>query len=284
VSVQPQTSISGRRLYPASIHATFAGLWQHFDLVWQLTAREVLTRYQGSIFGVAWSLFYPVLMLTVYTFVFSVAFKARWGGTEEESNIAFAIILFVGLFIHGFFAECIVRAPSLILSNATYVKKIVFPLDILPWVGLGAALFHAMINVVVLLAAQLLLNHTLPWTAIFLPFVLIPLIFGILGLSWLLSSIGVYVRDIGQTVGVATTVLMFLSPVFYPVSALPEPYRVFLQLNPLTFIIEQARAVLIWGHAPDWITLLLYSFGGFMLAWLGFWWFQRTRAGFADVI
>jgi lipopolysaccharide transport system permease protein len=271
------------QLYPASPRALFASLWHNRELIVQLTQREVMSRYRGSVLGLAWSFFNPLLMLAVYTFVFSVVFKARWG-QGEEGTADFAIILFVGLIIHGLFAECLNRAPGLILANVNYVKKVVFPLEILPWVAAGSALFHSAISIVVLLAARLLFQHALAWTVVLLPIVLVPLLFATMGLAWFLSSIGVYVRDIGQTIGIFTMTLLFLSPVFYPVDALPENYRFLLLLNPLTSVIGDARRVLIWGQAPDWAGLMLYAVASFGVAWLGFWWFQRTRRGFADVV
>jgi lipopolysaccharide transport system permease protein len=269
--------------YPASPRALFASLWRNRELILQLTQREVMSRYRGSVLGLAWSFFNPLLMLAVYTFVFSVVFKARWG-MGEENTADFAIVLFVGLIIHGLFAECLNRAPGLILANVNYVKRVVFPLEILPWVAAGSALFHSAISIAVLLAAQLAFQHTLAWTVVFLPIVLVPLLFATMGLAWFLSSIGVYVRDIGQTIGIFTMTLLFLSPVFYPVDALPENYRFLLLLNPLTPVIGDARRVLIWGQAPDWAGLMLYTAASFVVAWVGFWWFQRTRRGFADVV
>jgi homopolymeric O-antigen transport system permease protein len=269
--------------YAASPRALFASLWDNRELIMQLTRREVLSRYRGSVLGLAWSFFNPLLMLVVYTFVFSVVFKARWG-VGEESTADFAIVVFVGLIIHGLFAECLNRAPGLILANVNYVKKVVFPLEILPWVAAGSALFHSAVSIAVLLAAQLIFQHALAWTVAFLPIVLVPLLFATMGFAWFLSSIGVYVRDIGQTIGIFTTLLLFLSPVFYPVDALPENYRILLLLNPLTPIIGDARRVLIWGEAPDWTGLTIYASASFVVAWLGFWWFQRTRRGFADVV
>jgi lipopolysaccharide transport system permease protein len=269
--------------YPASPRALFASLWDNRELIVQLTQREVMSRYRGSVLGLAWSFFNPLLMLAVYTFVFSVVFKARWG-VGEESTADFAIVLFVGLIIHGLFAECLNRAPGLILANVNYVKKVVFPLEILPWVAASSALFHSAVSIVVLLAVLLVFQHALAWTIVFLPIVLVPLLFVTMGLAWFLSSIGVYVRDIGQTIGIFTMVLLFLSPVFYPADALPENYRLLLFLNPLTSVIGDARRVLIWGQAPDWAGLMLYAAASFGVAWLGFWWFQRTRRGFADVV
>jgi len=220
----------------------------------------------------------------VYTFVFSVIFKSRWGVGGEESKTQFAVVLFVGMIVHGLFAEVLNRAPTLILSNVNYVKKVVFPLDILPVITISAALFHSLISVGVLLAAFVLINGYLHWTVVFTPFVLLPLVIFILGLSWMLASLGVFLRDVGQTIGIITTVMMFLSPVFYPVIALPEEFRCWIMANPLTFIIEQAREVLIWGRLPDWVGLGIYTFAASVVAWVGYVWFQKTRKGFADVL
>jgi lipopolysaccharide transport system permease protein len=264
--------------------AACLSFWNHRYLIWQMTKREVVGRYRGSLMGLAWSLFNPILMLVVYTFVFSVVFKARWGAGGEGSRTDFAIILFVGMIVHGLFAECINRAPGLILSNVNYVKKVVFPLEVLPWVALGSALFHSLVSLLVLLTAFFITNLYIPWTAIFFPLIAVPLILATMGLAWFLAATGVFVRDIGQTTGIITTVLLFLSPVFYPVSALPQKYQTLLMLNPLTFIIEESRQVLIWGRLPDWAGWAIYSAVSAMIAWVGFWWFQRTRKGFADVI
>lgn len=260
-----------------------ASLWRNRQLILASTKREVVGRYRGSVMGIAWSFFNPVLMLVAYTFVFSVVFKARWGIAGEESKASFAIILFVGMIVHGLFAECVNRAPGLILSNVNYVKKVVFPLEILPWVAMGSALFHAMISLAVLLIAQLIVNFSLPWTAVFFPLVILPLLIATMGFAWMLSAIGVFVRDIAQTTGIITTVLLFVSPVFYPVSALPKEYQGWLLLNPLTFVIEEARNVLIWGRMLDWAGWGLSFIVGLTIAWVGFWWFQKTRKGVVDV-
>jgi lipopolysaccharide transport system permease protein len=249
-----------------------------------MTRREVVGRYRGSALGLAWSFFNPILMLVIYTFVFSTVFKARWGVGGGESKGNFAIILFVGMIVHGLFAECINRAPQLIISNVNYVKKVVFPLEILPWVAMGSALFHASISLVVLLTVQLILNFWLPWTAILFPLIMLPLVFATMGFAWFLAATGVFVRDIAQTTGIFTSVLLFISPVFYPISALPQKFQIILLLNPLTFIIEEARKVLIGGKLPDLAGLGLYCMISLLIAWAGFWWFQKTRRGFADVL
>ena len=261
-----------------------ASLWRNRGLITALVKREVIGRYRGSIMGIAWSFFNPLLMLVIYTFVFSVVFKARWGVGGEESKIDFAIILFVGMIVHGLFAECVNRAPALILSNVNYVKKVIFPLEILPWVAFGSALFHTVISIGVLLLAQLILSHQIPWTAILFPLVLLPLVSIAMGFAWFLAAFGVFVRDVGQVTGMFTTVLLFISPVFYPLSALPVKYQSWLQLNPLTFIIEQARKAPIWSHLPDWFGLGIYTLAATAVAWADYAWFQKTRKGFADVL
>ena len=269
---------------PTSLIALANSLWRNRRLIAQMTRREVVGRYKGSALGLAWSFFNPVFMLAVYTFVFSVVFKARWSAGEDESKTQFAVVLFVGMIVHGLFAEVLNRAPTLILSNTNYVKKVVFPIEILPVVSMGAALFHSLISLGVLLTAFVLFNGYLHWTAIFVPVVLLPFVIFTLGLAWLLASLGVFLRDVGQTVAIFTTIMMFLSPVVYPVTAVPERMRPWLMANPLTFIIEQARDVLIWGYQPKWLALGAYTLAAVAVAWVGYAWFQKTRKGFADVL
>ncbi len=258
--------------------------WRNSDLIAGMVQREVIGRYRGSMLGIFWSFFHPLLMLTVYTFVFSVVFKARWGVAEDESKTLFAVVLFVGMIVHGLFAEVLNRAPNLILSNVNYVKKVVFPLEILPIVTIGVALFHSFVSLAVLLAAYFMFNGFLHWSVLLFPLVFLPLVVFTLGLAWILASVGVFLRDVGQTIGILTMVLMFISPVFYPVSSLPERFRPWLMANPLTFIIEQARDVLIWGRLPDFAGLATYTLVSFAVAWAGYAWFQKTRKGFADVV
>ena len=270
---------------PTSLIALARSLWRNRQLILQMTRREVAGRYKGSVLGLAWSFFNPVFMLVVYTFVFSEIFKSRWGGIGgDESKTQFAVILFVGMIVMGLFTEVLNRAPGLIISNVNYVKKVVFPIEILPVIAMGAALFHSLISFGVLLTAFALFNGYLHWTVIFTPLVLFPLVILTLGLGWMLASLGVFLRDVGQTIGLITTVLMFLTPIFYPVTAVPERFRPFIMANPHTFIIEQAREVLIWGHLPNWIGLGIYTLVATAFAWAGYAWFQKTRKGFADVL
>ena len=249
-----------------------------------MTKREVLGRYRGSLFGLGWSLFHPLVMLTIYTCVFAVVFRARWPGMAEGRMTDFALALFVGLIVHGIFAECVNRAPALILSNVNYVKKVVFPLEILPWVAMGAAVFHGAISLAVLLVALLLTHGMIPWTIILFPLILLPFVCLTVGATWFLSSLGVYIRDIAQTTGIVTTTLLFVSPVFFPLSAVPTELQGWMKLNPLTFVIESGREVLIYGLGFNWAGWGWHLVASFGIAWAGFWWFQKTRKGFADVM
>lgn len=259
------------------------GLWKHRGLIRASTKREVLGRYRGSALGLLWSFFNPLFMLTVYTFVFSEVFKARWSA-GSESKTEFALVLFAGLIVFNLFAECINRAPNLILANPNYVKKVIFPLEILPFVGLLSALYHALVSLGVWLVAYVIFLGVPHASILYLPLIILPLGFFIMGLSWALASLGVFLRDVSQLIGMATTVLMFLSPIFYPVSALPEAYQKLLYLNPLTSVIEMTRDILYWGKVPIFDVLFVYWLATSLVAWLGFSWFQKTRKGFADVL
>jgi lipopolysaccharide transport system permease protein len=220
----------------------------------------------------------------MYTFVFGVVVRAKWPQGDHLTTAGFSVVLFAALIVHGLFSECITRAPALIIGSPNFVKKVVFPLELLPWTTLGAALFQALVSIVILLAATLALNRYISWTVALLPVVLIPLLLVTVGLSWFLAGLGVFVRDIGQVVGIVSTALLFGSPAFFPIEQIPEPFRRLVHLNPLTLPIDQVRQVVIWGAMPDWSALGLWFLVGLTIAWLGFWWFQRTRVGFADVL
>lgn len=252
-------------------------------LIASLVRREVVGRYRGSMLGILWSFFNPVLMLVVYTFAFSVVFQARWPG-GSGSKTEFALILFAGLMVFNLFSECVTRAPALVVSNVNYVKKVVFPLEVLPWVVLGSALFHLLISVAVWLIFYGLFFGMPTAGVLLLPVVLLPLVALVMGLAWLLASLGVFLRDVGQVVGVVTTALLFLSPIFYPVAMLPEAYQSVMHLNPLTPVVEQARDILIWHRGIDWLLWAKSLAFSLLVAWLGFAWFQKTRKGFADVL
>jgi lipopolysaccharide transport system permease protein len=269
--------------FSSSPREMVASFWRHRRLILASAKQEVLGRYRGSMLGLLWSFFYPLFMLVVYTFVFSEVFKARWSA-DSGSKTEFALMLFLGLIMFNLFAECINRAPSLILSNVNYVKKVVFPLEILPFITLLSGMYYALISLVIWFLAYAIFFGAPNVTALYLPLLIVPFALFIMGLSWFLASLGVYLRDISQFIGVITMSMMFLSPIFYPATALPETYRYWLYLNPLTPAIEQVRDVLYWGKPPNFALLGLYWLATTAISWLGFAWFQKTRKGFADVL
>ena len=256
---------------------------QQRSLIWQFARRDVLARYRGSLLGLGWSLLNPLLMLAVYTFVFREVFKARWG-SGDGGGIEFALQVYAGLIVFNFFSECLSRAPRLVLDQPQLVKKVVFPLEILPWTALLSSLFHTAVNLAVLLAAAAALHGQLSWSVLSLPLVFLPLLPLLIGLSWFLAALGVFVRDVGQVIGMVLNLLMFLSPVFYPMSSLPESWQPWLALNPLTPVIEQTRRVVMEGQWPDLSLLAIFAAFSLLVAWLGGLWFAATRKGFADVL
>ena len=259
-------------------------LWHHRDLIRQFMRREIEGRYKGSFLGLFWSFVTPLVMLLIYTFVFGVIFKSRWPNSRSDNLGEFAITLFCGLICFNIFSDCISRAPGSIISVPNYVKKVVFPLEILAVSAFSSALFHALVSLNILLCANLLLNGTLQWTLLLLPIVALPLMFLSLGLSWFLASLGVFVRDISYTVILIVQVLFFLTPIFYPLQSIPEPYQTMIRLNPLTSVVENFRDVILWGVLPDWGSLTIWISATGVLLLLGYAWFMKTKKAFADVI
>ncbi len=251
-------------------------------LIKQLSRREVLERYKGSMFGLLWSFFNPLLMLLVYLFVFSFVFKMRWQGAEGYGQ--FGTVLFSGLILHALLGECLSRAPGLISGNAQFVKKVVFPLEVFSIVSVVTALFHFVVSMIILIIAHLLTAHEINWTIIFTPLVILPLALVSLGFSYLIASTTVFIRDLSQVIGVLVTILLFLSPIFYPIEVVPETVRPLMYLNPLTVPIEQFRNLVIWGKPPDLLILALYTCVALLVFCIGWWWFQRTKKVFADVL
>ena len=261
----------------------YLALTRHFALVVQLARRDVAGRYRGSFAGLLWSFFNPLLMLVIYTFVFGVIFKSRWNARTGDP-FQYAMVLFAGLNINTFFSECANRATTLIVENTNFVKRVVFPLETLTWSTLGSALFHLCVSTAVLLLISPLVMGHFPWTAILFPIVVACFLPFVAGTVWLLAALGVYLRDLKQAVGIATMALMFLAPILYPATLIPERFRFALYFNPLTVIAGAAQDVLIWGRVPQWGQLAAYALAASLFAWAAFAWFERTRKGFADVV
>ncbi|MDZ4785469.1 MAG: ABC transporter permease [bacterium] len=253
------------------------------SLILQLTKRDILGRYRGSLLGVAWSILTPLFMLAVYTLVFGKIFQTRWK-IPEQGSAGFALILFCGLTAYNIFAETISRAPGIVVGNPNYIKKVVFPLEVLPVMILATSLVNAAIGFFIILITNFILTGTLHWTVVYVPIVLLPLILFSLGMAWFLSALGVFVRDIVQVVPILVTALMFLSPIFYPASALPGKLKALAVVNPIGYVVEDIRKVVLWGETPDWNWLILGLIIGSITAIFGYLWFIKTKKGFADVI
>ncbi|RLC09737.1 MAG: ABC transporter permease [Deltaproteobacteria bacterium] len=259
-------------------------LWQYRDLIRQLAWREVVGRYKGSYLGLGWSFIQPIIMLCVYTYVFSTIFKAKWGVEPNEDITAFGLALFMGLITFTAFSEVFNLAPSLILANESYVKKVVFPLEILVVVIFLSAMTNAAFSLAALLTGFLFVHHFIHWTVVMLPLVWLPMMLFTLGCGYLLASLGVFVRDLKATIGILSPMLFFLTPIFYPIKAVPERFRLISHLNPIAIFVEDSRRVVLWGLYPDWP----WYFAGLTLSVLtlslGFVWFMKTKKAFADVM
>lgn len=266
-----------------AMRAPLSAVLDHRSLTWELAKRDVLGRYRGASFGLFWSLLSPFLMLLVYTFAFGTVMGSRWPEVEA-GGASFAIVLFAALIVHGFFSECLNKAPQLVASQPNFVKRVVFPLDVLPWPMVLSAAFHAVANLLVFLLLQVMLDGQVHATALWFPVVLLPLAVLALATGWALSALGVYLRDIGQVTPLLSLALLFLSSALVPPSVVPEAHRWLFELNPLSFIMEQSRDVLVRGRMPDFAGLALYAAVSFVLACLARGLFARLRRGFADVL
>ena len=248
----------------------------------ELTKREFAGKYRGSFGGLAWSLAQPLFLLTVYTIAFGVILKARWGfsGSTRE----YALMLFAGLIVFNAFSEVLIKSAALISANPNFVKKIVFPLELLPVITVATALSHAFLGVGVWLAGYIFLIGPPKVAAFIFPLVLICFVPVLLGLGWLLSSLGVLVKDISQVTGMLNHTLLFLTPIFYSVEAAPPLLQNILMLNPLTFVVEQLRLVLFYGQMPALKGLAVYFCLASIFAWASYTLFKRLRPTFADMV
>lgn len=271
-------------------------LWGHRGLIRQMMARETSSKYRGSYLGILWSVGVPLMMMCIYAVVFGYVFKSSWQGPRgaggeggstvgtEAGFAAYALTLFAGLMPFNFLSEVINRSPGLILGVPSYVKRVVFPLETLTLTVAGAALFNLAVSLGVFLAADLVLAWHVPWTVIYIPLIMLPLVLVTVAISWVLASLGTYVRDIAQFVGVAMQMVMFMSPIFWPASRAPESLKWLVMINPLTPVVEGFRGALVFEQAPDWGALMIWTVIGAAMCWGAHIFFMYTKRGFADVI
>lgn len=265
--------------------AVWRPLWElpaRFELIMSLARRELLARYKGSALGIVWALLTPVVMIAIFTFIFAGIFGARFGASSSHWD--YAIYLFCGLLPWTMFQEAVLLSSTTIVSHANLVKRVVFPLETLPIAQTLSSLGNQLFGTVALLIAMLLIRQQIPLSIIWLPALLIPQLLLTLGAAWLIASLGVFLRDITQGTTLFMTAWMFLTPIIYPESIVPERYRLFINLNPFTPLIRNYRRVLIEGTTPDWSGLAYFTLFAIISFLFGYWWFARTRKNFADVI
>jgi lipopolysaccharide transport system permease protein len=263
---------------------TFQDIYKSRDLLKQLIKRNVQIRYKGSMLGLFWLFATPLFMLAVYTFVFSVVFKARWETGGDESKVAFALTMFCGLSVFNIFSESLNGSVGTISGNPNYVKKVVFPQEILPVASMLTSLFFGLIWIGILVLGVTIFMQKLCLTAVCLPLILLPLLLFSCGLSWFLASLAVYFRDIVHAVGILIQILFFMTPIFYSIEMVPESFQKVLRLNPLTDIVQNTREILIFGHWPNWTAIGILTLCSLFIFQLGYVWFMKTKKGFADVL
>lgn len=257
---------------------------QRIELMLSLTGRDIKKKYKDSLLGAMWGVLVPLIMLAIYTVIFSTIFSAKWKGIETHTKVDYAVLLFIGLIVYNFFAESLTRAPSAVLSNPNLVKKVVFPLEVLPPVVVLSSLYNAGVATVALVAFLIFSSFGLHWQVVLLPILIVPLLALTMGVTYLFASLGVFFRDVDQIAGLLARVLQYLTPVLYPSIIFPEAIGNWMRLSPLAIYVEQTRALIVTGTLPDWghyAWAVGWSLGIFFF---GYWWFQRTRRAFADVV
>ncbi|TGL90223.1 ABC transporter permease [Leptospira congkakensis] len=267
----------------ATLIDLFKSMFKNWNLIIQMTRREILIRYKGSFLGLIWAIVNPMIMLGIYTLIFGVIFRADWGG-RMGNNSDFAFTLFVGLTVYQLFSEALIKSPMLIVNNANFVKKVIFPLEILPFVSLLASLFQMFINLLILIGYLVFFKKVFFVSMIFFPIIIIPHILFTLGVSYFFSSISVFIRDANQIVTYIATLVLYVTPIFYPLSAVPEKLRYLTLLNPISYVVEEARNSVVFGLTPQFLPLAVYAVISVIILALGYYFFQRTKPLFADVL
>jgi lipopolysaccharide transport system permease protein len=263
---------------------TLGGIWRGRDLLGQLVRRNIEIRYKGTMMGLVWMVVTPLVMLAVYTFVFGMVFKARWNAGLGDSKAVFALVMFCGMTVFNIFSESVNGSVGIVTGNPNYVKKVVFPLELLPVAAVLTACFFGLVWIGILLLGIVIILHKFCLAAVCLPLIFIPLILFSCGIGWFVASLGVFLRDLAHVIGILMQVLYFMTPIFYSVEMVPENLRPLLLLNPLTSLVQSTRQVLMYGQWPDWGVLGIVLLHSMVIFQLGYFWFMKTKRGFADVL
>lgn len=273
-------------LSPQNAHtAVWQPLWllpQRRDLVLSLAKQGLVARYKGSVLGLLWALVTPAVMIGIFTFIFAGIFGARFGASTTKWD--YALYLFCGLLPWTMFQESIQQSSTTIVTHANLVKRVVFPLETLPVAQTLSALANQLFGTVALLLAIILIRHDIHLTVLWFPVVLISQLILTIGSAWLIASLGVFLRDMSQGIGLVLMVWMYLTPIIYPETIVPQNLRWVIELNPFTALVRSYRRILMDNAAPDWTGLGYFTLIAVGVFLFGYWWFARTRKNFADVI
>jgi lipopolysaccharide transport system permease protein len=265
--------------------AVWRPLWElprRSELILSFAKRELMSRYKGSVLGIVWAVVTPVVTIAIFTFIFAGLFGARFGPTGSHWD--YALYIFCGLLPWTMFQESVQQSATTIVANANLVKRVVFPLETLPAAQTLSALGTELFGIVALLIAAVAIQRELHPTILWLPVLLIPQLLAAFGAAWLVASLGVFLRDIAQGTALLLMAWMFLTPIIYPESIVPERYRPFIEANPFTALVRSYRRILLEGVTPDWPGLAYFTVFALLLFVFGYWWFARSRKNFADVI
>lgn len=272
-----------------SLSTTRRAVWRpllelpaRFDLILTLARRELASRYKGSALGVFWAILTPLVTIAIFTFIFAKIFNARFG--QSTSGWDFALYLFCGLLPWTAFQEAVQQSSTTIVTHTNLVKRVVFPLETLPVAQTLAALANQMFGTLALIFAAIIIRRELHASVLWLPLLLAPQLAVTLGAAWLVASLGVFLRDVVQGISLVLMAWLYLTPIIYPESLVPEKYRPFINLNPFTPLVRSYRRILLEGTMPDWSGLAYFTLFALLLFLFGYWWFARTRKSFADVI
>ncbi|MEG2803316.1 ABC transporter permease [Stenotrophomonas sp.] len=257
---------------------------RRLELMLSLTGRDIQKKYKDSMLGALWGVLVPLIMLAIYTVIFSTIFSAKWKGIEVHTKVDYAVLLFIGLIVYNFFAESITRAPTAVLSNPNLVKKVVFPLEVLPPVVVLSSLYNAGVATIALGAFLAFSSFGFHWQMILLPVLVVPLFLLTMGVTYLFASLGVFFRDVDQLAGLMARILQYLTPVLYPSIIFPDAIGKWMRLSPLAVYVEQIRALIVSGTLPEWGSYAWAVACSVLIFFFGYWWFQRTRRAFADVV
>lgn len=252
------------------------------ELILSLARRDLAARYKGSVLGILWAILTPAVTIAIFTFIFAGIFGARFAAQGTPWN--YALYLFCGLLPWTMFQETVQQSSTAIVTHANLVKRVVFPLETLPVAQALSSLANQLFGTFVLLIAALILNRHLPVTVLWLPVLLIPQLVAALGAAWLVASLGVFLRDIAQGITLLLTAWMFLTPIIYPESIVPQKFRPLLEANPFTPLVRSYRRIILEGAPPDWYGLAYFAVFALLLFLFGYWWFAKSRRNFADVV